>query len=1546
MASSASWWSCCTSATTVDADAFERASEQVPARVVVEDDDSAEPLLAALESAALACVEDSAAGLALTDSNPSVVSLFEGLEKALLHGVRPVPARPSPPQAAAAASAWAAVSSVRWAALRTSKEDANPLLSVAYARQLCGDDGPEALLSVFLQLLLLHSCAHTLLRVLGNSADHATAEVLAAHYEPRAFLRSPTCVSRAVASLATVARLDFDVGRDEDGKALPLPFAAAADGDEPGSPTTVGSWPRNHTLTLLGLSLGGLSGGLTTTSFASASAAAAQPQQRSRRRSVDVDPAYFATLGAGGTAPAEHARGPRSIMSASVSSVGRVLGSLFGGGASSSSSSSSSRFAIIGRPLSEVARDSSVSAHAALDRRVAFPDFLFACEHVLYRMGLTATAGHVSLAAAIASGGADARDGWLADFESAFTFGAVAAEAAAGPATASASPWSGAGAAETRSVGRLVGVAADIPSPDAVLSLVRAYESGGIPALAAAVDGAGAGLRIEDARAASAAILYTLLRLPNPPIPSDRHHTALACAYLPHWDDLGFTTAPETGRSRASSILGEGGGPPAAAAEVGRSRSASGVGSDAAQQQHVSAAAPPSASPLASSRASSGSAQPSADIGSSGLLDDGATPLLVNLRALVADLPSSHRTLLAGILPFYAWLAGLEEPRRAAAAAATTTTSEPPPAAAGNGLPLSHDGDLVEPDPAGPPGALRITVRPPTARRRERARRVASVVALGLLRPCGDSLRAPAPPAGHPPSPIVGDVRVPDHLLGPADTRHAVMLAEAMLLHWRYILQDAAADLWSFEGMLSSRAALLSGVREASAHDVALDTYDEQRVVLKKLWVDVIPAVRASTTVDIDAGTFAIPSPVWKIVGFRRADPLPEFQATAGELGLLAVGHVFGAFRNRALSVLARVHGSADAEAAWRALSPVEGEGEGQLARGTDAFYPVAATVLLAAARIAERLGLLGIVRSAGGGGGGSAAPSSSSSSSSGFGIASTFPTLWHLCALDVGKHGVSTVVLDLVALAFFIADARWAASEPGDGGPHPPRPADPTVAPLPLAVSELPRVVQTAADEALALLPWLALRAQVRGTPGEGAGADGGEGGTAGEGVVRRGASRGGATAAALLDVMGALGRWRLETGVGSRRNAIAGGDGDHAGEWPGGGHGAHGASSLPSEWLASSSSSTHHTHTHIKRFESDGALVANGGGAAGASAGGVMRGMAAPSVYLAEPSAILTEAQTRMLQVALPSALQGGSHRWELLFTLRRDGANVDTLLRRAAGNPATLLVVRDSRGGVFGMFAAAQWAKNAHFFGTAEGWVFTFEERHAEDALRHRILARNEHEVKTRRLDLLGGAGSPTATLEAAALAAALPPPSAAVLPPAAAATAPLSPVPAAAAADQPARAGEGADEASSSPSSIVAPAAVPSSSSSSSPAAPASSAATPTRHYFHVYRWAKVNKHFQSVSTDARGVITGLGVGAVPSAALHLDDSLDKGTTGPCATFLSPPLARYPDGFPRPAVAAAAVTDNELLTPSMLGEDLRFNAVDVELWGFSRRIAHLG
>lgn len=89
---------------------------------------------------------------------------------------------------------------------------------------------------------------------------------------------------------------------------------------------------------------------------------------------------------------------------------------------------------------------------------------------------------------------------------------------------------------------------------------------------------------------------------------------------------------------------------------------------------------------------------------------------------------------------------------------------------------------------------------------------------------------------------------------------------------------------------------------------------------------------------------------------------------------------------------------------------------------------------------------------------------------------------------------------------------------------------------------------------------------------------------------------------------------------------------------------------------------------------------------------------------------SNIMQAEQALALEKALPEAHQG--YAWRLLYSLAENGASLTTLLLKSRKIQPTLLVVRDTRGCVFGGFASVAWCdKGESYYGDGECFVFSF-------------------------------------------------------------------------------------------------------------------------------------------------------------------------------------------------------------------------------------------
>ena len=73
-------------------------------------------------------------------------------------------------------------------------------------------------------------------------------------------------------------------------------------------------------------------------------------------------------------------------------------------------------------------------------------------------------------------------------------------------------------------------------------------------------------------------------------------------------------------------------------------------------------------------------------------------------------------------------------------------------------------------------------------------------------------------------------------------------------------------------------------------------------------------------------------------------------------------------------------------------------------------------------------------------------------------------------------------------------------------------------------------------------------------------------------------------------------------------------------------------------------------------------------------------------------DPSKCLSEAKMRVLAYHLPGACR--LSKWSLLYTPSRDGYSHLTFFRKLEDYEQTMLVIKDTRGYVFGAFATEAW------------------------------------------------------------------------------------------------------------------------------------------------------------------------------------------------------------------------------------------------------------
>lgn len=65
-----------------------------------------------------------------------------------------------------------------------------------------------------------------------------------------------------------------------------------------------------------------------------------------------------------------------------------------------------------------------------------------------------------------------------------------------------------------------------------------------------------------------------------------------------------------------------------------------------------------------------------------------------------------------------------------------------------------------------------------------------------------------------------------------------------------------------------------------------------------------------------------------------------------------------------------------------------------------------------------------------------------------------------------------------------------------------------------------------------------------------------------------------------------------------------------------------------------------------------------------------------------------------------------------WELLYNMNTDGVSIGTFYEKCKKIRTTLIVIKDSKGTIFGGYCTEAWRTSTKFFGTGENFLFTFK------------------------------------------------------------------------------------------------------------------------------------------------------------------------------------------------------------------------------------------
>lgn len=89
---------------------------------------------------------------------------------------------------------------------------------------------------------------------------------------------------------------------------------------------------------------------------------------------------------------------------------------------------------------------------------------------------------------------------------------------------------------------------------------------------------------------------------------------------------------------------------------------------------------------------------------------------------------------------------------------------------------------------------------------------------------------------------------------------------------------------------------------------------------------------------------------------------------------------------------------------------------------------------------------------------------------------------------------------------------------------------------------------------------------------------------------------------------------------------------------------------------------------------------------------------------------SRIMTRHMKVCLRQMVPEIYQYKA--WELVFDTAHDGVSYDTLFYKARKYNPTIVLIEDTKGSVFGIYASQVWRESKDFYGTGETFVFSFK------------------------------------------------------------------------------------------------------------------------------------------------------------------------------------------------------------------------------------------
>lgn len=103
------------------------------------------------------------------------------------------------------------------------------------------------------------------------------------------------------------------------------------------------------------------------------------------------------------------------------------------------------------------------------------------------------------------------------------------------------------------------------------------------------------------------------------------------------------------------------------------------------------------------------------------------------------------------------------------------------------------------------------------------------------------------------------------------------------------------------------------------------------------------------------------------------------------------------------------------------------------------------------------------------------------------------------------------------------------------------------------------------------------------------------------------------------------------------------------------------------------------------------------------------VVRELKVHRVKLSGKSEILTELM--LMQLGTHVTLSARIKEWDCVFTIAKDGTSMRTFYSKLYKYCPTILIIKDTKGRVFGAYVSEKWKNSKDFYGTGETFLFSF-------------------------------------------------------------------------------------------------------------------------------------------------------------------------------------------------------------------------------------------